>query len=1282
MKKLQFCLLLVCVCALAVATSAQVQNGQINGTVTDPSGAAIANAKVTVVNVSTNLTLTTTTNSTGNYIVRAVPAGSYKITSEASGFKTSTNAGVTLNAGTIIAIDFKMELGQTKEIVEVTGQMAAVNTEDSKLATTVGQTQIQNLPLNGRNVYDLMQLAPGAVNVMGVDFENGHDTVVNGVREDFNGFLINGVSNKGLSGGVNNVPIQDSVQEFQQLQLNVSAQYGSSAGSINNLITKSGTNSFHGSAWEYLRNDVFDANQYFLNQQDVQKPALRFNQFGGTVGGPILKDKLFFFASYQGDRFTTVGTPQTLIVESPEWQQAVISGAPNSVAALLYKNFPPKVAGSAFKTLDQYVGFPNNSTGANPAAFAKLLCDASYPTGFGNIGNKLLPILGATSNDIAQMHTLGCGNTPAAPVVGSVGARANDGSGPGDAMPFENNSVAIFGTQTQSLGNLFNGNEAMGKIDWNWNTSNRLSIAFNWLHETDQFGPCYSYCTRGFYNPSKSYFPNGQFSYVHTFSPTVLNEVRLGYTQNNTSITTSLPGVPAISILDGTASMGSYNGYPQFFKEHEYSYGDMVSISHGNHNIKVGGEFRRNLENSQFNVARPSYLFGDPFQFAADAAGAEIAGVNPGFVSGTGQAQLETNVRHWRNWEVGAYVQDDWKATRRLTLNLGLRWDLYTRHTEENNLATTFKLGSGTGIVQQLQNANVPFSDLPGPNNGFATTCNPATVAIQSSQVLAGVCGPGGFAPTGQLGPNQYKDFGPRVGFAWDVFGDTKMSLRGGFGLSYEGTLYNPLSNSRWNPPYYSFNLASNPLLPIFANSTATIVYGPTTCSGNACTPSGAPPTYLGPGTNPGMGTYGAQATGNISGWFPGNLDTAYLTGIVLPQGVNDPYVYNYFLSVQREIVPQTTFEADYVSTLGRKLFRAESINRSPGGVLPAGACITDNLGRQNCGLVTPIDPSGFPNPNYGTMRNWQNVVNSNYNALQLQLRKQMSHGVLLNVNYTWSHSLDGGSTWHSGATSANGGAAGEGYTTDQTDPKLDYGNSIYDIRHRVVLNYVIQLPGQHLTGVWGAIAGGWMYNGIWSFQSGAHWEPFADDGIGGANLVEPATISNAAGPTPCTVADINSGNCQNIGGDFNLDGGINDRPSASASALNASRNTWANGWCQGGFSFSPVTGSGCGNSPNQAGLPIFTAPCLGCVGNLRRNQFLGPGQWYSDMGLSKTFKFTERVNLKFEWQAFNIFNRANFLLSVAGASGSHNKLSDGAFGQAEGTLNARNMQFGLKLSF
>src|SRR5690242_6889929 len=236
--------------------SAQIQNGQFNGTVLDPSGAAVPNAKVTIKNAATGFTATATTNQNGYYSAKELPVGNYSVTATAPGFKTSSQTGLTLNAGTIQRVDLHLEVGQVSQTVEVSGAAPAVNTEDSRLSTTVQANQIANLPLNGRNVYDLIQQAPGAVNVRGVMYENGANTVVNGVRENFNGFLINGVSNKGLSGGYVNLPIQDTVQEFQLLTLNNSAEFGNSAGSITNLVTKSGTNDLHGSAWWFLRNDI------------------------------------------------------------------------------------------------------------------------------------------------------------------------------------------------------------------------------------------------------------------------------------------------------------------------------------------------------------------------------------------------------------------------------------------------------------------------------------------------------------------------------------------------------------------------------------------------------------------------------------------------------------------------------------------------------------------------------------------------------------------------------------------------------------------------------------------------------------------------------------------------------------------------------------------------------------------------------------------------------------------------------------------------------------------
>lgn len=1273
MTKFRFCLVALCVAMLGMSAFAQVQNGEFSGTVTDPSSAAVPSAKITITNRATNLSVTVTSNSSGVYDAKELPAGVYRIKVEASGFKTYENAAVTLDVGIIARVDIKMSLGQAREVVEVTGEASAVNTEESKLSTTVNATQIANLPLNGRNVYDLMQQVPGAVNVMGVDFENGHSTVVNGVREDFNGFLINGVSNKDISGGQNNVPIEDTVQEFQQLQLNMSAQYGSSAGSVNNLVTKSGTNSFHGSVWEYVRNSDFDANPYFLNQEGVARLPLHFNQFGGTIGGPIIKDKLFFFGSYQGDRFLTSGTPATITVESPQFRQAVETALPTSTAALLYSNFQPAVTGTQTgATLDSTV--PTTLSGIPD--YTQYLCPSApvstsavlFPGPV--VAARLTKLLGVTAQDIANMHTDGCPNTPAAPITGLVpGIRS---------ASFLYSSVAVFGSQTQSLGNLFNGNEGEGKIDYNWNTNNRMFVEFNWDHNTDQFGGnnCNDNCTRGFKNPNNDHFPNGQFNFVHTFSPKILNELKLGYTQNNTEINTNHPGVPDVSFDDGVAGFGSYNGYPQFFKDHVYSYGDMVSINHGNHSFKIGADLRRNLENSEFNVARPSYGFTDPLFFAADTPGLQAAGVNPGFCtadpctsfSPDPQAALQTNIRHWRNWEVGAYFQDDWKVSRRLTLNLGLRWDFYQRHTEENDLVTTFKLGPGASLPNQVASANAPVG---------SAGCFPNGGPQSDEAILAGVCGPGGFSTANSLGPNQYKDFGPRVGFAYDVFGDGKTSFRGGFGISYEGTLYNPLSNSRWNPPYYSFNLAFSctPGLPCAGDQ---IVYGPTVCpTPTTCQTSGATPSFVGPGTNPGQGS-GAQAVGNLSGWAANNPDTAFLTGIVLPGGIKDPYVYNEFLSLQREIAPRMTLELDWVGTVGHRLFRAQQINRQDGALLPVGSCVTNNVRIDGtvCGLT-----GGVPNVNYGILRQWENANNSAYNGLQAALKRQMSHNVLFNINYTWSHAIDNGSSWHDAATTAAGAAGGDGYSTDVNDPGLDRGNAIFDIRQRLVLNYVWQLPGQNLHGALGAAVGGWSWNGIVSMQTGAHWSPYARNTS--ASLVE---ISNPA--ATCTAADVNHGNCENIGGEWTLDNqspGV-DRPNSNVANFQPGRYTWASGWCPGaGFNFfsssAPAASSCGGGATAQANLPALTAPCLACAGTLGRNQFVGPGQWFADMTLAKNFKLTERFNLKFEAQAFNIFNRANFLLAATGG-GAHNSLDDPAFGQAAATLNARNLQFGLKMSF
>jgi hypothetical protein len=421
-----------------------------------------------------------------------------------------------------------------------------------------------------------------------------------------------------------------------------------------------------------------------------------------------------------------------------------------------------------------------------------------------------------------------------------------------------------------------------------------------------------------------------------------------------------------------------------------------------------------------------------------------------------------------------------------------------------------------------------------------------------------------------------------------------------------------------------------------------------------ACTPSGAPVTFTGAGTNPGQGV-GAQAIGNIQGYNSSDANFAVLTGIVFPQGIRDPYVLNYYFGVQREILPKTVLEVNYVGTEGRNLFRAEQANRLPGDrcsknpasssfcTSPAGpGTVVDSFGRTLTGLGRRR-----LNPNYGRLRVWDNVSKSWYNGLQATVKHQATRGLVFNLNYSYSHSIDTGSDWHSGATSANGSAAGDGYSLDVTKPGLDKGNSTFDIRHRLTFNYVYEFPWMKAQkGFAGKIVGGWQYNGLWSFQTGAHFTPYCASG----------------------------NRC-----DFNYDGERNDRPDVLVgNHLNASRNQWANGWFA-GTSVSAWCGTGPGTC--SAATSFFQTPCKACDGNLGRNTFLGPGQWTTDESLFKNIKASERFSFQFRFEIFNAFNRANFKLpSSATGANFANRITSGNFGQSAGTFQPRLMQFGLKL--
>jgi outer membrane receptor protein involved in Fe transport len=1219
------------VCFILIGTGtlfAQGTAGTITGVVTDPTGAVIPQADVTIANQGTGVDFHLKTNNAGIYSMTSLLPGTYTVSVAQKGFKTYVNRDLVLTINQVLRVDAQLEIGAETQTITVESQAPLVNTEEGRLSSLVTANQIQGMPLNGRNIYQLMQLIPGAINSTGVNLENadtgGISTNINGTRLNFNGFLLDGVANKGLTGGANAQPSPDFVQEFRIMTNDFSAQYGNSAGSITDVSIKSGSNTFHGAVWEYMRNDALNARNFFDGDK---KQLWRQNQFGADLGGPIKKDKLFFFAGYEGERFRTEYAAE-YTTETPAWRQAVRSTLPNSVAALLYKDFPGPdvqpgnetytvedvVNRTAYDDLGANVGgqYDDYTPGTSISNGFMAYTDPCFLNYWNYIGapaysggpnwgdaqlaaNRFASLVGVTAAESAQIQAninAACpGMALVAPAVQS-GAIARDAGMLGTVRA----KVA-----TRAKDQFYNGDQYVGRIDYQGDKARVFGRFIQWASKNPNFfNENVSSGVRGFIVPETKSFPSAAFGFVYSLSPAVVNEFRAGYTRNQISDipTPSQFGVPFVAFDFGEVQFGAYNGYPQFFIENVYNYSDMVGIIHGKHSLKVGAEFKRNIENSEFDAGRPSYYFFDMLYFAADLPSFEGAGVNPELTSG-GSAHLDTNIRAFRNYELGFYVQDDWKVTKNLTLNFGLRWDYFSPLTEKYGKVTNFNFGPGLALVncQAVVGGKclAPAGDTNTPNGGFV-------VADTLTQ------------------PDR-NNFSPRFGFAWDPRGNGKTSIRGGFAVSYEAGIYNPLSNSRWNMPFYAFDMVQ----PIWGVPGVPL-YGPTNPDGTPDTT--ATPTYSGAPTNPGQGPAGLGFAGNIMGWYPGSPHMAYYTGIPDPDGMRTPYVESGFLGIQLEVAPATVLEVNWVGTFGKKLFWAENPNRVVGGMSRDPSTLIDP-----CTGATLSSPTGLLNPCFGSLRTWKNSFNSNYNALQLSLIRKMSQGLAFTSSYTWSHALDFRSSWHAATMGGSADWANpygsSGYSLDPNKLYLEYGNSSFDVRHRWVTSLVWELPWlKDQRGAAGKILGGWQTNYNVALQSGL----------------------------PFTVG---------AGLDYNGDGIRSDRPDTPV---------FGNSFPFKNSDFLSGSAPG-GGSIFQSLLGLFPVPASGTNGNLGRNTFRGPGMATVDFSLFKKISMAERYSMEFRAEFFNLFNRVNLYQPTA-------NLYSANFGLSQKAFDPRVIQFGLRFAF
>ncbi len=1241
----------LCIClTLGVMAYSQGTTGTFTGTVTDQSGAVVPGATITITNQATGVKYNLTSNNAGVYFVTSVPPGHYTFEAKKQGFQTYSTQNVEMTVDYTQRLDIKLTVGSETTTVTVEAAAPLVSTEAGRLSNVVEGSTISNMPLNGRNIYELMQLVPGAINSGQVDFEagaNGAQTNINGTRANFNGFLLDGLSNKGLSGGTYASPPPDFVSEYRIQTNNFDAQYSSSAGSVTDVSTKSGTNEWHGDAFEFVRNDKFDTRNFF----DTTKGELRMNEFGGTLGGPIKRDKLFVFGGVEFERFRKAAAAQ-YFTETPAFQQAVESAIPNGVGSLLYKNFQAPVPTTSVQNVgtractnaqNEYGAWDANDTNCvTPqvdayAAGTTLLdptmvyTDPCFLSTFNGVGinagatgagagaswgnaqtlaNNMAKIFGVTNAQNAQITS-----NIAAACPGQFVAPGVQGGAISMATPMEGFVNATNLTETSNQ--FYTGSKWTGKADYQGD-ANRVAARFYFGRNSDP-NPTPFTGIRGFQNPFTGVNVSSSLSYVHTFSPTLLNEFEVGHARSQTG---DIPlrsqfGVPDIGFDTGEPAFGSYNGYPQNFIEEQFSFKDMVTYVKGKHSTKIGAEFRKNYENSEFNVGRPSFYFFDPFYFAGDLPYIQAGGVNPELtgVGGTGSAHLDTNIRGWRNYELGFFLQDDYKITPKLTLNLGLRWDYFSPHTEKYGHATKFTIPSAGLATINCQ----AFS---------GTSCLAPTGDLQSPN--------GGFSPAASLFPSRYNNWSPRFGFAYDPFGNGKTSIRGGFAIQYEESFYNALSNSRWNLPYYSFDEAS-PILGVAGLPT----YGPTDINGNptggAWVPGGVAPTYSGATTGTvGNGPPGLGFAGNIMGWLPSNPNLAVLTGIPSPT-YRLPYVMNYFLSVQHQVSRSTVVEVTGVVTQSRHLFWAEDPNRVVGGKLASHTGVNPCTGAAFAGKPQV-------NPCFGHLRTWDTSVNSFYSALQAHIERRFSHGLAFDTSYTWSHSLDYRSTWHgltSGGSATDANAQGEaGYSTDPSRLFLEYGNSLFDVRHRVVADLSWDLPWMRdMAGIKGKFLGGWTINSLLSLQTGF----------------------------PFTLAERK---------DLNKDGLKADRPSLAPGVSDSV--TFSSNDAKLG---SSTTGGNSVISDYFAGkivAPACTSPGnINCDGTVGRNTFRGPGLEDTDFSIFKKIPLgsNESRYLQFRAEGFNIFNHTNLNPPVA-------QSTSASFGTSTAALDPRQIQFALKLVF
>ena len=1085
----------------------QTFKATVIGQVTDSTGAVVPNATVTIIQDATNQSQTVTTGEDGSYVINQLDPGTYTLKVEGANFKTAVKSDLVLETSQSARLNISLEAGNISEQVTVTAEASAINTETSSKGEVITQKQVQDLPLNGRNFTDLALLTPGVYR-RPADDDQGEGLATSGTRTDASNFILDGINNRSdrnANIGVNTSV--DSIQEFKVETSTYSAEFGRTAGAQINVVSKSGTNSFHGSAFEYVRNDAFDAKNALAfdvpgTPTDESKKVLRRNQFGVTFGGPLPflnfgeggpvfnngKDKTFFFVSYEGTRERRSVTSQQT--------------APN--AAWLRGDFrnirgagADGILGNADDT-GRVLCLQRSTTNVNAAT--RVECPTPNVIPFAPVAGS--PNL-ITASPISQqiLSFIPASNIPGT-LQGYVATGVN--------RPDRNQYLAKFDRRFSDKNSAY------------FRFARQRSNGYQAFPSARNFYPNFG---RDALSKNDSY----AVSDTHIFSPTIINEARFGYFNQETenlgqnrdqdynalfgiqgvSPGAAFQGFPAIRI-DGFSEFGDRPNDPFNYNLKTFQIYDSVSVVSGKHNLKFGVDIIRSkyLENDVRN------LRGD-FRFRGqntNPAGSTSSGVYSFAdfllgLPGTTSRQIGAEPADTTGTQYAFFAQDNYRITNWLTLNLGLRYEYQTALDEATGRLANLIVNGSTGTLvcpQEVRNATT----------GAVTCVSAASAGLPDTLVR----------------PDK-NNIGPRAGFALRPFKDDKTVIRGGAGIYYSLETFNPIRQQlAVQAPFlnridYTRNTTNNLLLSL---------------------------------SNP----------------FPGGAAQA------TPRGINPDYkqpeIYQYNLTIERQLAKDLVLEVGYVGSQGHFLGLRYNINAPiPTGVLVAGVPQVTRLLQAQYGTATVQYQDQFGN--------------SNYNALQTSLRRRATKGLTMLLSYTFSKSIDTGSSTNQSSTGS------------QTFPQdirnilqTERGLSDFDRRHQFAGSFNYELPfgrGRQFfgnaNGITQVLLGGWQLNSIVSLLSGRPFTP------------------------QYNAADVTSQRPDVIGDPYaNIPAGLLFNPAAFR-------------------------------------RPTATNGETDLLGNGGRNILTGPSFKSVDLSLIKNIRLRENTRLQLRAESFNVFNHPNYQIPV-----------------------------------